>query len=57
MDNRELKQQLLNIVKALSTIAVKGDDVLTLAQVFKGLEYTIDCINDTPAQTMTVEEE
>lgn len=46
MEKVEVKQQLVNIVKALSTIAVRGDDVLTLAQVFKGLEYTIEHIDD-----------
>ncbi len=42
MDNKQLKQQLQSIIKALYTISVKGQDVLTLAQVLKGLEYTIE---------------
>ena len=52
MNNQELRQQLINIVQALSNIAVKGDDVLTMADVFKGLEYTINhiSISSTPSE-------
>jgi hypothetical protein len=46
MNNNEVKRQLSSIIKALSTIAVRGDDVLTLAQVFQGLEYTIENLKD-----------
>ena len=42
MENKELKKQLLSILKALSTISVKGEDVLTMAKVLKGLEYAIE---------------
>ncbi len=50
MKNSEVKQQLINIANVLGSVSVKGDDVLALAQVFKGLEYTINQIEEDPVE-------
>lgn len=46
MDNKQIKQQLKSIIKALYTISVKGEDVIVLAQVLNGLKYTIEKIEE-----------